>query len=55
LTQVFAEANKLLESLEQIMSEDEYTFMKESLNSKAIPSPKLSYPETGSRAEVPKQ
>jgi threonine synthase len=41
LTQVFAEANDLLESLEHLMSEDEYTFVKESINSKAIPAPKL--------------
>ncbi len=33
--------NELLEGLEDIMSEDEYYFVKESLNSKAIPSPKL--------------
>jgi hypothetical protein len=41
LVQVFEDANKLLENLEHIMSEDEYIFVKESINSKAIPSPKL--------------
>jgi hypothetical protein len=41
LVQALGEANELLEALEDIMSEDEYYFVKESLNSKAIPSPKL--------------
>jgi hypothetical protein len=41
LVQVFEHANKLLENLEHIMSEDEYLFVKESINSKAIPAPKL--------------
>jgi hypothetical protein len=41
LVEVLDEANELLESLDDVMSEDEYSFVKESLNSKAIPSPKL--------------
>jgi hypothetical protein len=41
LVQVFEDANGLLENLEHIMSEEEYTFVKDSINSKAIPSPKL--------------
>jgi hypothetical protein len=41
LIQVFEDANELLESLAHIMSEDEYSFVKESINSKAIPAPKL--------------
>jgi hypothetical protein len=41
LVEVLDKANKLLESLDDTMSEDEYSFVKESLNSKAIPSPKL--------------
>jgi hypothetical protein len=41
LVQVFKDASELLENLEHTMSEDEYTFMKESINSKAILSPKM--------------
>ena len=41
LVQVFEDVNDLLESLAPIMSEDEYSFVKESVNSKAIPAPKL--------------
>jgi hypothetical protein len=41
LIQTLEEAKKLLKGLEDVMSEDEYYFVKESLNSKAIPSPKL--------------
>jgi hypothetical protein len=41
LVQVLEEVKELLESLEDIMSENKYYFIKESLNSKAIPSPKL--------------
>ncbi len=41
LVQVFEDVNDLLESLAPIMSEDEYSFVKESINSKAIPAPKL--------------
>ena len=39
--QVSDEALELLESLEDVMSEDEYYYVKESILSKAIPSPKL--------------
>jgi hypothetical protein len=41
LIEVLDNANELLESLDDIMSEDEYSFVREFLNSKAIPSPKL--------------
>jgi hypothetical protein len=41
LVLVFAEAEQLLESLEHMMSEEEYAFVKESINSKALPTPKL--------------
>ena len=40
--QTLEEVNELLEGLEDVMSgEDEYYFVKSSLDSKAIPSPKL--------------
>jgi hypothetical protein len=39
LVQVLYKADKLLESLEDVMSEDEHSFVRESLNWKAIPSP----------------
>ena len=41
LIQTLDEAKELLEGLEDVMSEDEYYFVKSSLDSKAIPSPKL--------------
>jgi hypothetical protein len=41
LIQVLDKANEPPESLEDVMSEDEYSFVKESLNSKVIPPPKL--------------
>ena len=41
LIQVLEDANKLLDSLEHIMLEDEYLFVKEALDSKAIPVPNL--------------
>jgi hypothetical protein len=36
LVQVLEEANKLLESLQDVMSENEYYYIQESLNSKAF-------------------
>jgi hypothetical protein len=41
LVLVSTEVEQLLESLEHMMSEDEYSFVKESINYKAILTPKL--------------